>query len=270
MKKKVLLSILAFMFAFSCFTLVGCGKQPNQYSISVKASHYNLGSVEGGNKVYTEGDTVLIKATPAMSTTNNDSPEFICWLLNNKVISTKSEYEFEVNAATAGDYVALFTCEYLEYFALNQIVVDTAVSTTSTAKVLKLTIELGSIENLTKEVFTTEPTTSTEQILTLNRTEIYAAGDNPFAYDMQEDIFIKFIISYEQDGVQFESVTTTKILATYDVTTEELVLLSTDLTPATNPTNPDITMNLESTPNFSLSFSRLTTFELTEPEVSEE
>lgn len=268
MKKKILLSMLAFVFAFSCIAFAGCGKTPNQYNISVKASHYNLGSVEGGNSTYIEGETITIKATPAMSTSNNETPEFICWLLNNKVISTKAEYQFEVNAETAGEYIALFTCEYLEYFALNQIIVDTAVTTDSNANVIKLSLELGSIENLTQEVCSIEPT-STEQVLTLTSTDIYAMGANPHTFDMQEDIFVKFTLIYEQDGVQFESVTTTKIPATYDVTQEVVSLATTNLNTATNPENPDIVMSLANVATLSLNFSRLTNFELTEPETKE-
>ncbi|MBQ7884470.1 MAG: hypothetical protein IJ318_00030 [Clostridia bacterium] len=264
MKNKILLSILAFVLAFSCFAFTGCGKTPNQYSITLMASHYNLGSVEGvpsGRATYFEGDKVTIKATPATSNATNNNPEFICWLLNNKVVSTLAEYEFEVSAETAGDYVALFTCEYLEYFALNQLELNTAITDGSTATVIKFSLELGVIENLTQEVFSLEPTSS-EQLITLSSTEIYPPDQNPFAYDMQEDIFVKFTLVYEQDGVQFESVTTTKITGVNDVTLESIGLTQTTLNLATNAENADLVINLDQNATLSLNFARLTTFQL--------
>jgi len=50
MKKKFIYSLLALIIAASCITFAGCGKSKNSYSIVVQSLHYNLGSIEGGNK----------------------------------------------------------------------------------------------------------------------------------------------------------------------------------------------------------------------------
>lgn len=264
MKNKIKILSVLFLLCFSCFTIVGCTNIPSKYEIIVKASHYNLGSIEGGNKVYTEGDIVKIKATPATSLANNLNPEFVCWLLDNKAITTQAEYEFEVSSETAGEYIALFSCEYLEYFSLTEIIFNTGMDQNSNATVTKISLELGKVEGLTKEVYSVEPTSS-ENIITLASTDIYQPSENPFAYDMQEDIFIKFIVTYEQDGVLFTSSTSTKIPGTVHVTLENIGIENAQLNLAINAENPDLKISLPCTPTLSLNFARLTTFEITDP-----
>lgn len=268
MKNKISIFSCLLLICFSCLLFVGCTSGNNQYSITVKVSHYNLGSVEGGNKKYYEGEKIKIKANPAISLANNQNPEFVCWLHNNKAITTQAEYEFEVNEETAGDYVALFSCEFLEYFCLTDIVVNTGMNDDSNTFVKSLSIELGLIEGITKEVFSIEPTS--QSVINIARNDIYQAGDNPFAYDMQEDIFVKFIITYEQDGVEFVSTTLTKVAGVLDVTLESIGFENTELNLATNSTDSDLTISLPNTPTLSLKFERLTTFEITDPEIEEQ
>lgn len=266
MKNKFNFLAILCLICFSCILFTGCTKTPNTYNIVVKSSHYNLGSIEGGNKSFNEGETIKIKATPATSNSSNTNPEFICWLFNNKALTTEPEYEFEVNQDTAGEYIALFSCEYLEYFSLTQIIFDTGIVETSNASITKISLELGNIEGITKEVYSIEPT-ATENIITLTTTDIYKPGDNPYAFDMQEDIFVKFVATYEQDGEVFVSTTSTKIPATNDVTKDSIGIQDTTLKLAINPTDADLSISLPNTPKLSLEFARLTTFEITNPEV---
>lgn len=269
MKSKIKILATLLLVCFCSFLIVGCTSRPNKYNITVNVSHANLGSAEGGNNTYTEGDTIKIKATPATSSANNKNPEFVCWLLDNKAVTTQAEYEFEVSSETAGNYIALFSCEYLEYFSVSSIIVDTGIAEGSNASVTKLSLELGTVEGITKEIYSVEPT-ATENVVTLTSVEIYEPGENPYAYDMQEDIFVKFVITYEQDGVIFVSTTSTKIEGVNDVTLETIGIQNAPLNLAKNPENTDLTVSLPNTPTLSLNLSRLTTFEITNPEVEEE
>lgn len=269
MKNKINIFATLLLVCFSCFLIAGCTSRPNKYDITVSVSHYNLGSAEGGNNTYTEGDIVKIKANPATSAANNQNPEFVCWLLDNKAVTTQAEYEFEVSQETAGNYVALFSCEYLEYFSVTEIILDTGIADSANASIIKISLELGTVEGITKEIYFIEPT-ATESVITLASTDIYEPGENPYAYDMQEDIFVKLVVTYEQDGVQFVSTTSTKVAGVNDVSLESIGIQDVALNTAQNPDNVDLTISLPQTPKLSLSFSRLTTFELTDPVEEEE
>lgn len=271
MKKNRLFAIILSL-VFVCCLFAGCTQSPAKYDITVKTFGAGLGSVEGGNATYVEGDNVTIKAVPV--TSSSSSSEFFCWLLNNKVASTKAEYSFVVSEKTAGDYVALFTCPYLEYFSLSEINFDSGIDSdiNSTTNVTKLEIHFGTIENLTTLAYNLESDTL-ENKFVLTSTEIYENDKMPYAYNVQQDIFVKIVITYVQDEVEFVSTTKAKIIGNNDVQ-RDLVELKNEnestaeetkgiaLNQAVNPENDDLRINIANTPTISLKLTRLSTFTL--------
>ena len=258
MKNKNILFALSLIFVCACCIFAGCTRNVNKYEITVKAQGYNLGSIEGGNAIYSEGDRVTIKAIPV--TTGSNKSEFFCWLLDNKVVSTESEYTFVVSENTSGDYVALFTCPYLEFFYLNEIVLDSGISEQdNSTMVKKIEIYLGKVENLLTSVFSTSSDTFDKTISLVNA-DIYSEDKMPYAYDMQEDIFVKVDVTYLQDEVEFLSSTKAKIPKTYDVTKENLQL-EKELSIGVNLDNEDLKLNLNGNKaNLTLKFDRLSNF----------
>lgn len=256
MKKKFLTISLLLVLALVCGTLTGCASDPLKYDITVQALHYNLGSIEGKSGTYTEGDIVKIKAIPNQSASSNS--EFFCWLLNNKVVSTEAEYEFTISKDTAGNYVALFTCPYLEYYSLNGLTLDSDVVTNSNiqTKIKSLKIYAGELENLLTNIYTLNESMDTN--LTYSNADIYSEDKMPYAFDIQNDLYLKIEIVYEQDEIEFISTTTAKIDKTNDLTRETFELDNLPLTLASNPDNNSLKLNTQSSSQqISLSFARL-------------
>lgn len=256
MKKKFWSMPLLLILAFVCCVFAGCAGNPLQFEISVQVLHANLGSVEEQGGTYREGDVVKIKAIPNQSASS--SSEFFCWLLNNKVASTNAEYEFTVSSETAGNYIALFTCPYLEYYSLSGLTLNSDVATNSNiqTKIKSLTIYAGELENLLTSMYTLGE--SLETNLTYTTADIYSTNKMPYAFDIQNDLYLKIEIVYEQDEIEFVSTTTTKIDKTDDLTNNTFELSNLSLTLASNPSNANLKLNTQSNEQqISLSFTRL-------------
>ena len=280
MKKRNFILTLILSLAFVGCIFAGCTKTPAKYEITVKTFGANLGSIEGGNAIYNEGDSVTIKAIPATSSSSTN--KFFCWLLNNKVASTEAEYTFEVNSETAGNYVAIFTSPYLEFFSLTDIILDSGIVTEQNQNTLvtKIEIYLGSIENLLTLAYTAESEKFDNKI-TLNSTDIYSKDQYPFAYNAQNDIFVRIVVTYVQDDITFVSSTNARIAGNDDVTKDVIELKneaeSTEeetvgiiLNNGVNQENEDLQLNIAGTPTISLKFQRLSTFTFTTEEQPEE
>ena len=112
MKKFFLVLICMLIISPFAVMFAGCGT-PAVYSIIAKTSDVEYGSVSGqGN--FAEGTKITIKASPVKEA------NFLCWTLNNKVVSNEANYTFQVNKDTQGTYVALFD-QRLDYYALTEI-----------------------------------------------------------------------------------------------------------------------------------------------------
>lgn len=256
MKKKSLVLALSFIFVFACCLFAGCTGNLNKYEINVKAQGYNLGSVEGGNSIYTEGESVTIKAVPV--TIGSNKSEFFCWLKNDKVVSTEAQYTFVASKDTAGDYVALFTCPYPEFFSLNEIALDSGIAEQdNSTMVKKIEIYLGKVENLLTSVYSVSSDTFDKNI-TLVNADIYKEDKMPYAYNIQNDIFVRIDVTYLQDEVEFVSTTKSKITKTNDVTQENIKLENLVLSQGVNVGNEDLKLNLGGNrASISLRFDRL-------------
>ena len=145
MKKFVNVFLCLAIFAITCL-FAGCTGTPQSYRVDVNVLHAHLGSVVGGNGVYQQGSTVTIKAVPSTSSTTQST--FVAWLGNNKVVSTDEEYTFEVNSETAGEYIALFACPYMEYISVDNFSVNIQNDANATIKLKNVQIYLGSHNNL--------------------------------------------------------------------------------------------------------------------------
>ncbi len=280
MKKRNLIFTLIISLVFVCCIFAGCTSTPATYEITVKTFGANHGSVEGGNATYTEGEKVTIKAVPASSSSNTN--KFFCWLLNNKVVSNKAEYTFEVNKDTAGDYIAIFTSPYLEYFSLTEVNFNSGIDTETNTDTYVTNIKLyfGEIENLTTLAYSTEGDV-VDNKLTLNSTDIYKNDSKPYAYNIQKDIYIKIVVKYIQDDVEFVSTTNAKIVGNDNVTITIVELknenestadntVGISLNNGINAENEDLRLNIANTPTLSLKFERLSNFVLEEETDSNE
>lgn len=270
MKKRSFIFTLILSLAFVCCIFAGCTSTPATYEITVRTFGANYGSVEGGNDTFTEGDKITIKAV--QSSSSSTANKFFCWLLNNKVVSNKAEYTFEVNKETAGDYIAIFASPYLEYFSLTEVNFNSGINADINTDTYVTNIELyfGEIENLTALTYSTEGDVVDNQ-LTLNSTDIYKNDSKPYAYNIQNDIFIKIVVKYMQDDVEFISTTNTKIIGNDDVTRTIVELKNENestadntvgipLNNGVNAENEDFRLNIANTPTLSLKFERLSNF----------
>lgn len=112
MKKFFLVLICMLIISPCAIMFAGCGT-PAVYTILAKTSDVEYGSVSGqGN--FTEGTTITIKASPVKEA------NFLCWTLNNKIVSNEANYKFQVNKDTQGTYVALFD-KRLDYYTLSEV-----------------------------------------------------------------------------------------------------------------------------------------------------
>lgn len=251
MKKKFLSFTLLLSLMFCCFCFAGCTGTPKSYEVIVKSLHYNLGSVEGGNATFKQGQTITIKARPTSESTN-----FYCWLLNNKVVSTEKEYSFVVSDKTAGEYVALFECPCLEYYALSEISYNENASSAENASNISISnidIYFGKLDNLLTKIYSYEPEESNKK---QELSSIYEIDNLPYAYDIQESIYIQIVITYTADETDFVS-TTKHTIEPQDITKssfEHEIPLSTS---ATNPQDEDFSITLTTEPKLTLTLNRL-------------
>lgn len=140
MKKFYIFLFCLLALAPTMLILTGCGAQEN-YTIDVFASDARYGSVTG-NGTYSDGSNITLKAT------TKDS-NFLCWTLNNKVVSKESEYSFQVSSETKGKYVAIFD-KGCEYYVLTEaeIVIYDGISATELDFSVEAGASLSSLQTL--------------------------------------------------------------------------------------------------------------------------
>lgn len=131
MKKFYIFLFCLLALVPTMLVLTGCGAKEN-YTIDVVASDKRYGSVTG-NGTYSDGTNITLKATTIDS-------NFLCWTLNNKVVSKESEYSFQVNAETKGKYVAIFD-KGCDYYVLTEANID--IFDDIKASELDFTVEAG-------------------------------------------------------------------------------------------------------------------------------
>lgn len=267
MKKKILSFLLVAVLTIFGFALGGCGEKYNKYDVSAYVFGAKYGDVVGGNDTYLEGTKVTIKAVP--KTTISQTPNrFICWVHDDKVVSTEAEYSFVVDLNTAGIYIALFESPDLEYVFLNDISFsygtfdygiesDTALSDFS--------LKLGYNERELTQVYSLDEDAIGRLSQQILKEEIYEGDELPFTFNKTKDIYIQVDLKYTRGELVYTSSTVIKMDAVRvgeDVkqvngaTLNEPVLNGGTST-MTFTENPTITLNFDVLSNF---------FELTENE----
>lgn len=158
--KKFFLIILCFLVIAPCaMFLVACG-EISSYTIEVLASDIRYGLVTGSG-TFNEGDSATIKAT-----TKGDETNFLCWTLNNKVVSNQAEYTFNVSKENQGTFIAVFDqgCEYFTITSAVLNIYEDAKPTTLNLKALG-----GASLSSLQEIYNT---TSSPVISTQNKSTI--------------------------------------------------------------------------------------------------
>lgn len=128
--KKFLYVLLCILIISPCAVLLSACGTPVSYEIIVKTSDVRYGSVSG-NGTFAENTSVTLSATPLQES------NFLCWTLNNKVVSKDANYTFTVNDKTNGTYVALFD-QALDYYALTEV----AISLVEGAQIEELSVNI--------------------------------------------------------------------------------------------------------------------------------
>ena len=113
--KKLIFVFLCLLIISPCAFMLSACSEPIIYSVFVKTSDASAGMVSGHGE-FIEGTLVTIKATPDP---DKEIP-FLCWTLNNKIVSEKQEYSFNISNETKGTYVAVFDYN-LDYYALTEV-----------------------------------------------------------------------------------------------------------------------------------------------------
>ncbi len=134
--KKFLYVLLCVLIISPCAVLLSACGTPISYGITVKTSDVRYGSVSG-NGTFAENTSVTLRATPLQES------EFLCWTLNNKVVSKDAEYTFTVNSENNGTYIALFD-KALDYYALTEV----AIAFTEGAQIEELHINVQASASL--------------------------------------------------------------------------------------------------------------------------
>ena len=151
--KKFLLILLCVLIISPCAIFLSACGVPNVYEIIVLSSDARYGLVLGGGQ-FDEGNSVTISAKPKTS-----DCQFLCWTLNNKIISSSPDYTFTATNETQGNYVAVFD-QGCDYFVLSEAVLDvyTDVEVDSLNFQVKVGTTLSSLQLITDT--TTSPYTS--------------------------------------------------------------------------------------------------------------
>lgn len=271
MKNKLFSTILVLLLTAFSLTLFGCDKSLNTYYIGVQTLH-SKGYVIGGNETFKEGENVTLEAKEI--TNNENESNFLCWMLNNRVVGLQAKHEFVVSESTAGNYLAIFESPYIEYFNLSQINYSICTPTSNqseednTISLVSLVIYAGSVENNLMEIYKFSNEQSNEQISSSETTEleltkevIYPKQTDIFAFDMQEDIYLSIEVTYSQFNNEYTSKTRAKISATNNVEKEILEidknLLENDGLILTAPSKGEEFVQTSQNATFSLKFERL-------------
>lgn len=252
MNKKLIYLSLSFIFILCGLVFTGCTENPNKYFIDAKVLHAQYGFIQGGNQQYSEGTTITLLATP-----KSQSNPFICWLCNNKTVSTNNELTFTVNSETAGEYIALFECPDIEYVSLSNFTVNLQNDPNALINLTKAEIYLGKHETLlykTTELLNTKVGPSFE----IKQEEIYTTDIMPYSFDMQENIYIKVVLFFEKDSTQYVSTTNLTILASDSVSEVPNITRSLNIAKNENDSN----LQLSNPINISIQFNRISDFNL--------
>ena len=118
--KKFFLYIICLLVIAPCAVLFSACGTVSSYNIQVLSSDARYGSVTGQGS-FEEGTEVIVKAIPK----ENEST-FLCWALNDKIVSNEAEYKFIASSETQGTYVAIFNmgCEYYALTEANLTIYD--------------------------------------------------------------------------------------------------------------------------------------------------
>lgn len=114
MKKKLSAFILIFVLCFCAMFFVACNEDIIDHKIIVTSSNIRYGSVTGDGYYKTKTDVTL-------TATAKDEHTFICWVKDNVIISTDTEYSFVANKNTEGKYIAVFEGDNMQILKLNAI-----------------------------------------------------------------------------------------------------------------------------------------------------
>ena len=268
MKKKFLSVIVAVMLFVSCFAFCACGEKYQKYDVSAYVFGARYGDVVGGNDTYLEGTRVTIKAIPK-ATISQTQNKFLCWVHDDKVVSTDAEYTFVVNLKNAGIYLALFECPDLEYISLSNINFDYGTNDYSAdTSLTEFSISLGYNERETTEVYSLDEESIGKLSQPIQKEDLYEADDLPFTFNKTQNLFAIVKLTYTRGELIYTSTTTIKINATE---------VGTDVSPVENKELNAPALNgglsyLEFTenPSISFSFENLTNLIVQEAEEEEE
>ncbi|MBE7082920.1 MAG: hypothetical protein E7378_04555 [Clostridiales bacterium] len=271
--KKFLYALCAVLIGFVGIVFGGCTAPPEKYNIYVRINHARYGTVSGGNGVFEEGQEITIKAIPTESDIESQNSTFLCWILNNKVVSNQKEYTFEVSSETAGTYVALFESEKSEYVAIDNIQIRNGIDNFENTNLVKIELKLGTIETVLTTVYLLE--IDDENVETLDNSTIYEEDKLPFTYDMQQKIYGQVVLTYEQDDAVFTSITNFNIAENNDINEVKTCLKNNNVPPQEDPdaepTIPYFDLNkpindqtadkMNIVPGIVINFARITAFD---------
>lgn len=214
MFKKLLSVALVALIATFGLALGGCDENLDSYDVIVKVNGAKYGDVYGGNDTYTVGTNITIKAKPKATTSQTSQNVFVCWVHDNKVVSTEAEYTFKLSFETAGTYVALFECADLEYVAINNLVINSGTFLnvgTAGASISKLSLKMGYSENRLIEVYSSDDVAFVNESLTLDSSSFLHDENFPYVFDKTRNLFVKVDITYLYSSSEIEYVSSTII-----------------------------------------------------------
>ncbi len=268
MKNKFLSIMVATLLFFFSFALCACGETYQKYDVSAYVFGARYGDVVGGNDTYLEGTRVTIKAIPK-NTLSQTPNKFICWVHDDKVVSTEAEYSFIVNLKNAGIYIALFECPDLEYVSLGSIDFDYGTNDYSgDTSLTEFTLKLGYNERETSIVYSLDEDTIGKLSQPIQKEDIYEADDLPFAFDKTEDLYAVVELTYTRGDLIYTSTTTIKINA-IEVGTDMAKVENKELN-APSLSGGMSYLEFTENPSISFSFEKLTNLIVQESEEDEE
>lgn len=264
MKNKFLSFIIISLLFSVSFIFSGCTGSKNSYHVVAMNWNSRYGQVEDPlDKDFVEGTNVTINATPIPST----SSEFVCWVHENKIVSTEAKYNFEVSLETSGTYYAVFTCPELEFVSMENFTFTNILESNDEFLLKDLKIEIGNSKDFYRTVYTsTEEDLSTLSVAK-SFEELYVEDPLPYVFDKLKNIDIKITVNYLLSENEYISVTEKTIPAiNLGQTIEELTF---NLEKAVMP-NTTIELVGSEQNQFIINFTSIENFEFQKPENSEE
>lgn len=114
MKRKIYALVLTFFCIFCMFAFFGCNENIIDHRIIVTSSNIRYGTAHGDGYYKTKQQVVL-------TATELEGHKFVCWVKDDVIISTESEYKFVANKKTEGKYMAVFEGEQMQIEKLSNI-----------------------------------------------------------------------------------------------------------------------------------------------------